>query len=197
VIVKGREGDELLIAAMSGPLEGRTKITSTDLPRRIANARAAELFGVAQVDPDGNQPPAPQPPAPQPPAPQPPVVAQNPPGVDPPAPTPTPAPTPPAPEPTPPAPEPAPTAAKLTPEQIEAVMQANIKEGGVKEFKFEDVKGWKAGEEEDVDGETYQTGMAAYQAETIFGPKTVQAKALIKDGKIVKWVYAKTGMEIR
>jgi hypothetical protein len=25
----------------------------------------------------------------------------------------------------------------------------------------------------------------------------VQAKALIKGGKVVKWIYAKTGMEIR
>jgi hypothetical protein len=48
-----------------------------------------------------------------------------------------------------------------------------------------------------VDGETYQTGLAAYKAETIFGPKTVQAKALIKGGKVIKWIYAKTGMEIR
>jgi len=50
---------------------------------------------------------------------------------------------------------------------------------------------------EEVDGESYQTGMAAYKAKTIFGVKTVQAKALIKGGKVAKWVYAKTGMEIR
>ena len=66
-----------------------------------------------------------------------------------------------------------------------------------KEFKFEQVEGWKAGEEETVDGESYQTGLAAYKAQTIFGEKTVQAKALIKGGKVVKWIYAKTGMEIR
>ena len=35
------------------------------------------------------------------------------------------------------------------------------------------------------------------RAQTIFGEKTVQAKALIKEGKVVKWIYAKTGMEIR
>ncbi|MBB07212.1 MAG: hypothetical protein CMN03_02995, partial [Roseibacillus sp.] len=53
------------------------------------------------------------------------------------------------------------------------------------------------GEEENVDGEMYQTGLAAYKAQTIFGEKTVQAKALIQKGKVVKWIYAKTGMEIR
>ncbi len=85
----------------------------------------------------------------------------------------------------------------MTPEQIVTVMQESIKAAQVKEFTFAAVQGWKAGEEETVDGVTYQTGLAAYKAETIFGLKTVQAKALIEDGKVVKWVYAKTGMEIR
>ena len=76
-------------------------------------------------------------------------------------------------------------------------MQESVKGGGIKEFKFEQVEGWKAGEEENVDGELYQTGLAAYKAQTIFGEKTVQAKALIQKGKVVKWIYAKTGMEIR
>ena len=85
----------------------------------------------------------------------------------------------------------------LTPEQIIEVMKASIKAGAVKEFKLEQVEAWKAGEEEDFGGEDFQTGLAAYKAETIFGVKTVQAKALIKGGKVTKWVYAKTGMEIR
>lgn len=185
VRVKGLEGREVLIGAMSGSFEGRAAILATDLVEQVAQARAVELFGVvAQVDPTPTPTPVPAPtPAP----------------VPTPVPTPTPAPVPtPTPTPAPaPAPTPAPVPTALAAEQIEALMQENIKGGGVKEFKFVDVKGWKAGEEEDVDGVTYQTGLAAYQADTIFGPKTVQAKALIKDGKIVKWVYAKTGMEIR
>lgn len=76
-------------------------------------------------------------------------------------------------------------------------MQDSVKGGGIKEFKFEQVEAWKAGEEETVDGDSYQTGLAAYKAQTIFGEKTVQAKALIKGGKVSKWIYAKTGMEIR
>ena len=186
VIVKGIEGSELLVGAMSGPLEGRARIIDTDLPKQVANARAAELFGIA-VNEGGGDAPTPAPgPGPKPPIPP---VVDNGGGDNPPMPSP------PIPEPEPePEPEPA---AGLTAEQITALMQENIKGGGVKEFKFEEVKGWQAGEEEDIDNETYQTGLAAYQAVTIFGPKTVQAKALIKGGKIVKWVYAKTGMEIR
>jgi hypothetical protein len=99
-------------------------------------------------------------------------------------------------DPPPAPPEPAPAAA-LNAEQIVEVMKASVQGGSIKEFTLAQVQGWKAGEEEDVDGETYQTGLAAYKAQTIFGEKTVQAKALIKGGKVTKWIYAKTGMEIR
>ena len=127
--------------------------------------------------------PAPTP-APTPVEPVPPVVAQ----VDPPPPAPVP-----VPEPTPAPVEP------VAPVSVDIVqlMQASIKGGQVKEFTFDQVQGWKVGEDESVDGEDYKTGLAAYKAETIFGVKTVQAKALIQNGKLVKWVYAKTGMEIR
>ena len=67
----------------------------------------------------------------------------------------------------------------------------------MKEFSFEQVLGWKAGEDEEVDGTKYQTGQAAYKAETIFGVKTIQAKALIKDGKVAKWIWPNSGMEIK
>ncbi|MGE9268333.1 MAG: hypothetical protein ACQKBY_09570 [Verrucomicrobiales bacterium] len=95
-----------------------------------------------------------------------------------------------------PAPEPA-SSGPVDPDQIVALMQESIKGGAIKEFTFDQVEEWKAGEEETVDGVPYQTGIAGYQAETIFGVKTVQAKALIKNGKVARWVYAKTGMEIR
>lgn len=102
----------------------------------------------------------------------------------------------PAPEPEPePAPEPA--AEELDAEAIVAVMQGSIKEAQIKEFTFDQVLGWKAGETEDHDGESYQTGMVAYKAETIFGVKNIQAQALIKNGKVVKWIWPKSGMEIK
>ena len=104
----------------------------------------------------------------------------------------------PAPEPTPPAPEPAPAGGgDSTDDQIVALMQKSIADGAVKEFKADQVKAWKATEKETVDGTEYQTGLAAYEAATIFGVKPVQAKALIKGGKIDRWVYAKSGMEIQ
>lgn len=105
----------------------------------------------------------------------------------------------PMPEPEPePAPEPEPEpAAKLDEVAIVKLMQDSIKAGEIKEFTYEQVLGWKAGEEEERDGVSYQTGLVAYEAETIFGVKTIQAQALIADGRIVRWIWPKSGMEIR
>lgn len=88
-------------------------------------------------------------------------------------------------------------AAKLDQAGIVQLMQESIKAGSLKEFTFDQVLNWKAGEDEDFDGTTYQTGVAAYKAETIFGVKTIEAKALISEGKIQKWIWAKSGLEIK
>ncbi len=192
VKVKSLDGTTLLIGPMAGPLEGITDAASTDLAEQVAKLRVERLFaGHQAANPAGGGTPAPVPtPAPTPtpePAPAPAPTPE-------PAPTPTPTPVP-EPEPTPP-PEPVPPAG-MSADQIVQVMKDSITAGQVKEFAMNQVQGWKATEEEEIDGVTYQTGLAAYKAETIFGVKTVQAKALIKDGKVAKWVYAKTGMEIR
>jgi hypothetical protein len=76
-------------------------------------------------------------------------------------------------------------------------MQESVRGGQIKEFTFDQVLTWKADADETVDGETYQTGLASYQAETIFGVKTIQAKALIKEGKVQRWIWPKSGMEIK
>lgn len=76
-------------------------------------------------------------------------------------------------------------------------MQESLRSGQIKEFTFDQVLDWKAGTEEAVDGENYATGLVSYKAETIFGVKTIQAKALIKDGKVAKWIWPKSGMEIK
>jgi hypothetical protein len=104
-----------------------------------------------------------------------------------------------APEPTK-EPEPAPTpvaSAALSAEDIVKLMQESIRSGQIKEFTFDQVIGWKAGEEEELEGEKFQTGLAAYKAETIFGVKNIQAKALIQGGKIVRWIWPTSGLEIQ
>lgn len=80
---------------------------------------------------------------------------------------------------------------------VVAVMQASIRSGEIKEFNETQVQGWQAGEEEVSDGTTYQTGLVAYTAETLFGVRTIQAKAYIKDGKVERWIWPNSGMEIK
>ena len=93
-------------------------------------------------------------------------------------------------------PEPA-ASEQLSPEEIVAVMQASVKAGEIKEFSFDQVLGWKASDDKESGGETYQTGLASYKAETIFGVKNIQAQALITDGKVAQWVWPKSGLEIK
>lgn len=93
--------------------------------------------------------------------------------------------------------EPAGSDAPAGEEGIVAAMQQSLKDGEISEFTFDQVVEWTAGEPEERDGETYDTGKAAYKAETIFGVKTIQAQALIKDGKVVKWIWPNSGMEIK
>lgn len=145
------------------------------------------------------------PPAPEPaPVVTPPPVPEIP--VEPtPAPEPAPTPTPepvepaPAPEPTPdPAPAPEPPVSPVAAGDVVAIMQASIKGGDIKEFTFDQVLDWEAATEpETIDGTAYQAGIASYKAETVFGVKTIQAKAHIKDGKVVRWFWPKSGMDIK
>ncbi|MDA7649426.1 hypothetical protein N8580_03730 [Akkermansiaceae bacterium] len=188
-----RNEKKLWIETTDGLAKGEVEIKQTDIFEAIGRLKMDELMAAAgpasgsQPAPAKPTPPAVVADAPQP-APAKPMVAAV---VDP-----VPGAQPVMPTPPDPAPQPA-AGAALTPEQIVEVMKKSIAAGAVKEFKMDQVTAWKAGEEEDFGGESFQTGLAAYKAETIFGVKTVQAKALIKGGAVSKWVYAKTGMEIR
>jgi hypothetical protein len=126
------------------------------------------------------------------------ALPDTPPPAEPtPEPAPEPAPAPPEPEPEPtPAPEPEPAAAGSG--DPVAIMKASIQAGEIKEFSFDQVLEWQPGEGmETIDGIGYLTGIASYKAETVFGVKTIQAKALIQGGKVVRWLWPKSGMEIK
>ncbi|MDB4451569.1 hypothetical protein N9131_00960 [bacterium] len=188
VTLLNRKDDVLIVEKPDSNGKGEISPKDTDLFQQLAKQiYEKEAGGAVAV----TTPPAPVP-APVP-APNPTPVA----GVDP-TPTPTPEPMPvvePEPEPTP---TPAPVGgAKLSDDEIIALMKESIAGGAVKEFTSDQVKGWKPNGDETIDGTEYQTGLAAYEAATIFGVRPVQAKALIKDGKIERWVYAKSGMEIQ
>lgn len=101
------------------------------------------------------------------------------------------------PEPTPASPSAATPASQAGSTDVVSAMQESVKAAQIKEFTFAQVLEWKAGPDEAVDGENYQTGLASYKAETIFGVKTIQAKALLKGGKVQRWIWPKSGMEIK
>jgi len=76
-------------------------------------------------------------------------------------------------------------------------MQDSVRSAQVKEFTLEQVLNWKAEADETVDGATYQAGTITYKAETILGVKNIQAKALIKNGKVQRWISTLSGEEIK
>lgn len=95
--------------------------------------------------------------------------------------------------------EPAPPAAPVAAPAADVVgaMQASIRAAQIKEFQFDQVQEWTEEPDETIDGESYKIGIASYKAETMFGVRVIQAKALIKDGKVSRWVYRKSGMDMK
>ena len=85
----------------------------------------------------------------------------------------------------------------LTPEELVAAMKAGLEAGALKELDIAKVETWEAMEKEFFDGDEFQVGVVNYKEVTILGEKTLQAKALFRKGKLVKWIHAKTGMQIR
>lgn len=194
-----RDGLELIIETTDGVAKGRVAVETTDLYGVLAQAKFDKDAGKVAGGPTAAPPKPPvNPPAPVNP---PPVADPTPPVVTPPAPA-TGGPmvasgdggtdgT----DNSEPAPEPADK--KLSPDELVALMKKFIAAGTLKEFKAEQVVTWKAGEDESIDGVNYQIGLVTYKAQTIFGEKPVNAKALIKGGEVNRWVFAKSGMEMR
>ncbi len=189
------DGSEAVISPGEGPFIGRIPVADTDLLQQLASNPAPPA--TEEDTSDEISEPAP------PPAPAEPEVAmddvaekpaadEEPEGA--PATEPAAAADPEPAEDSMPTPEPAASAGDNDPVKA---MQASIQAAAINEFTFDQVLNWEAGPEETVDGESYQTGLASYKAETIFGVKTIQAKALIKDGKVQRWIWPKSGMEIK
>jgi hypothetical protein len=194
-----RDGLELIIETTDGVAKGRVAVETTDLYGVLAQAKFDKDAGKVAGGPTTAPPKPPvDPPAPV----NPPPVADPTPPVA----------TPPAPATGGPmvasgdggtdgsdnsAPTPEPADKKLSPDELVALMKKFIAAGTLKEFKAEQVVTWKAGEDESIDGVNYQIGLVTYKAQTIFGEKPVNAKALIKGGEVNRWVFAKSGMEMR
>lgn len=77
------------------------------------------------------------------------------------------------------------------------LMQSSIRKREISEFQYNDVTDWKQAPNETYQGNVFQVGIASYKAETVMGEKQILAKALIKDGKIVRWIWPKSGLQIK
>lgn len=82
-------------------------------------------------------------------------------------------------------------------DDIVKVMQESIQAGQIKEIKFDQVTEWAGSEPETLDGKQYNVGVVAYKGQTFLGVKTSRAKAYINGGKVVRWIGAKSGMDLK
>ncbi len=195
------EGANAVVSPGEGSYIGKIPVMDTDLLKQLAENPPTAKTTPAAIPEEKATPEPATPPAGE---------SAEPPAMPEPPPVPEPAPTAtPDPEPTPAAePAPIPEPAPMTPAgdqpvaaagggEVVKIMQDSLKTGQVKEFKFDQVTEWKAGEAETVDGETFQTGTALYKAVTFLGEKTIEAKAFIKGGKVTRWIWPRSGMEIK
>lgn len=200
----GIEAANAIVGLDEGSSTGKIPITQTDLLDQLtANPPSAikKPTPVVVPPPDATAPPVtPIPVVPDvttpPVMPEPPPVAQPETDTTPAIPDPVPPPQPmpePATESAPP-PDATPTAAG--PEQVVKIMQDSLRAKQIKRFTLEEVTEWKAGPDEMVDGESYQTGTAAYKETTILGAKIMRGKALIKGGKVQRWIWPTSGVQI-
>lgn len=185
------EGGNAIVSPGEGTYSGRIPVMDTDLVKQLSENPPV----VKPKMPETPVTPAAEPTVGE--SAEPPVLPEPPPVPEPaPAPVPSPAPMP---EPVTPAPTPEPpvAAAETGSSDVVQVMQESIKSAQVKEFKLDQVTSWKAGEPETVDGESFQTGTALYKAVTFLGEKSIEAKAFVKNGKVQRWIWPRSGMEIK
>ena len=84
----------------------------------------------------------------------------------------------------------------LDDEGIVAAMRQSLEDSPLESLTIEQVTEMEAAGDEEIDGENFQTGIATYEGETLFGATTLKAKALIKNGKVVRWTSPKSGIEL-
>lgn len=85
---------------------------------------------------------------------------------------------------------------QLDDETLVERMKDSVKQGEVRELLANQILGWKANGTEQIDGRTYQIGLVAYEAETLFGTQKFIARALFYEGSIHRWICDQSMMDI-
>lgn len=170
------EGNMLVFCPLVLPVESKIEVSKTNfvelaMPRMMARLKK----GAAQ---ENLEPSLPAPPVDADPQPEPVLESGSEPVLE-------------------PVPESDPVGGKLDEAAIVSLMKEDVAAGKVTEFKMSQVTAWKAGSDMEFDGGTYQTGRVTFKAETILGVQEHEAVALIEGGKVYKWMWAKTKLEMR
>ncbi len=78
------------------------------------------------------------------------------------------------------------------------IMLASLQEKKLVELKPENITSWGNLDYEDVGGTVYWTGTVQCMVENaLFGPQPTEVMALIKDNKVVKWIYTGSREEVQ
>ena len=76
-------------------------------------------------------------------------------------------------------------------------MIESIEAGEVKEIQLDRISYWRWIGCEEVGGADFWVGVVGYTADTLFGEMDFEGKALIRKGKVVRWVYSGSEEEIK
>ncbi len=87
--------------------------------------------------------------------------------------------------------------AELVDAEFYKIIRSSVTSGQVSEFKVNQVIDWKRLGKKTIDGVEYDEGVATYKAKTIFGEQNLEAKVLVKDGKVEKWLWGATDTEMK
>lgn len=75
-------------------------------------------------------------------------------------------------------------------------MRDSLNSKQIKSFQTSEVKSWVAEPQETIEDVTYDVGSVLYEQDTVFGLKSMAAKAYIRNGKVERWVWPKSGITI-
>jgi hypothetical protein len=81
--------------------------------------------------------------------------------------------------------------------QVISILRKSINAGELTGFEADDVKALALAGEEEFDGVNYQIGLGTVNMTTIFGLTEQKVKALCINGKVVKWLWAASSVEIQ
>lgn len=168
--VTGYEAGLLSITDMTGKFSAQVSYKDTDFTKEVGKMKLNEILGVKTETDFGSV------------AKEEPAMVEEEPEVEEVAPEPV--------------AETGPLTTELSEADLIATIQASIKAKAVSEFGFDGVTNWEVGEKETISDTEYQIGFATYEKETIFGNQPVIAKALVRNGEVSSWVYAKSGLPI-